>query len=109
MAGLDLVSNNNQDRDSKTEEDRLWERSEDVTSCSSAGAIFYNSPHTRGDLAQKVAEDKTNNNSLLPALPSGHHSASLVKGRKAAKGSTDDKKGVTREHLFNSGMCSGRR
>ena len=109
MARLDLVSNNNQERDSKIEEDNLWERSEDVTPCPSSGAIFYERPHAGGDLAREVAEDKTHHNSIPPLVPSRHHSASPVKGGK------DSKKGVNwdgiiiREHLFNSGMCSGRR
>ena len=113
MAKLDLVSNN-QERENKSEEDCLWERSEDVTfnhpSCPSSGAIFR-SPHSGGDLAQEMAEDKTHNNSL-PLVPSGHHSASSVEGRKAAKGRKDNKERVNdiiRELLFNSGLCWSRR
>ena len=111
MAKLDLVSNN-QERDNKSE-DCLWERSEDVTfspSCPSSGPIFY-SPHTGGDLAQEVAEDKTHYNSV-PLVPSGHHSASPIKGIKAAKGRKDNNERVNyiiRELLFNSWLCSGRR
>ena len=109
MAKLDLVSNN-QERDNKSEEDCLWETSEDVTfspSCPSSGAIFC-SPHAGGDLAQEMAEDETYYNSI-PLVPSGHHSASPIKGRKAAKGRKDNNESVNdiiRELLFNSGLCS---
>ena len=115
MAISYLESNNQEEKNNNKSEVRLRER-RDVTfnSPCSSGAIF-DLPHPGGDLAQEMAEDETDDNSV-PVVPSGHRSASTlapVKARKADKGSEDkervnnnnNKNGV-RDFLFNGWMCS---
>ena len=109
MAKLDLESNN-QERDN-TSEEILW-RSEDVTFCSSCpSSAIFNMPHPGGDLAQEVAEDKTNHDSIS-LVPSGHHRAP-IKRRKADKarrkdmeGGNDNSSDIIGELLFDSWLCS---